>query len=342
MNGECGPISNQNFGKNNPLATQYADDVIRGFGTRDLPVGLRRGTWHQLGAKTSLSAGYNHNWTHNPASLFDHPASSAAGRLGSRTIWRSRPKLLALLHQRTDRSAAARRRRLYPVCGLCDVSVAKFGQIQNVVKSQDNFGKRSRVSDFVSVGIESQFSKTQVGGSVDTGRTVEDNCFVVDSPQQLLNCHLVTPFKAQTMVKFRDYQFPWDFARQRRGQNVSGLSYGAIRRSELDPRAVARRNLAACGTRPVCTATATVPLIPYMTMFDPRRTQVDLRLSKAFPIGGRHKLRADLDIYNVLNSSAVLYANNTYGPSWKAPVGSSVVQGFVDGRLVQLGGRVTW
>ena len=31
-NGECGAISNQNFGKNNPRATRYADDVLRGFG----------------------------------------------------------------------------------------------------------------------------------------------------------------------------------------------------------------------------------------------------------------------------------------------------------------------
>src|SRR5262249_47355791 len=34
-NGECGPISNVNFGKINPSATRYADDLIRGFGTRD-------------------------------------------------------------------------------------------------------------------------------------------------------------------------------------------------------------------------------------------------------------------------------------------------------------------
>ena len=136
------------------------------------------------------------------------------------------------------------------------------------------------------------------------------------------------------MVNFHaSYQFPWDFVASGVVQNVSGLSYGA---NYAAPNSIIApslgRDLAACGTRAVCTATATVPLIPYMTMFDPRRTQVDLRLSKAFPIGGHHKLRADLDMHNVLNSSAVLYANNTYGPSWKAPVGSSVVQGsWTDG-----------
>ena len=93
----------------------------------------------------------------------------------------------------------------------------------------------------------------------------------------------------------------------------------------------------------VCNATATVPLIPLQTMFDPRRTQLDLRLSKLFSIGSKMKLRADLDVYNVTNGSAILFTNYTYGPAWRQPVGSSVVgSGFVDGRIVELGGRLNW
>jgi len=86
-----------------------------------------------------------------------------------------------------------------------------------------------------------------------------------------------------------------------------------------------------------------VPLIPLQTMFDPRRTQLDLRLSKMFKVGQRTRFRADLDVYNVTNGGAVLSANNTYGPSWRKPVGSSVQgSGFVDGRLVEFGGRLSW
>jgi hypothetical protein len=327
LNGECGPISNQNFGRNNPQATTYADDVIRGFGTRDYLWDFVAELQHQLGAKTSLSAGYNHNWTDNPASLFDPSSVIGSWAPGVTDNLAVTPEdyssycITAPIDSRLPGGGG------YPVCGLYDVSVAKFGQIQNVVKSQKNFGKRTRVSDFVSGGIESQFSKVQVGGSVDTGRTVEDNCFVVDSPQQPLNCHLVTPFKAQTMVKFHaSYQFPWNFVASGVVQNVSGFPMARITRPNSIIAPSLGRNLAACGTRAVCTATATVPLIPYMTMFDPRRTQVDLRLSKVFPIGGRHKLRADLDIYNVLNSSAVLYEQHVW----------SVVEGA--GRIVRRAG----
>src|SRR5205823_3292004 len=70
-NGECTAISNPNFGKNNPLATTYADDVIRGFGVRDYLWDFVTELQHQIGAKVSVMAGYNHTWTDNPSSLFD-------------------------------------------------------------------------------------------------------------------------------------------------------------------------------------------------------------------------------------------------------------------------------
>jgi hypothetical protein len=348
-NGECGPISNQNFGKNNPLATTYANDVIRGWGTRDYLWDFVAELQHQIGSKISVNAGYNRNWTDNPSSLFDPTSVIGAWSTGVTDNVLVTPAdyspycVTAPVDPRLPNGGG------YQVCGLYDVSPAKFNSVQNVVRSQNNFGKRTKESDFFSAGLESQFRQgMSLGASVDTGRTVQDNCFVVDSPQQLLNCHLVTPFKAQTLVKTHwSYTFPGNFVASGALQNVSGISYGA---NWAAPNSAISgslgRNLAACGTRAVCTATATIPLIPYMTVFDPRRTQLDLRLSKVFPLGPKKKLRADVDIYNLLNSSAVLYANQNYSAppsvSWKAPVGSSVVQGFVDGRLIQFGGRLTF
>jgi hypothetical protein len=49
---ECGPISNTNFGKNNPLATVYADDVIHGYGTRDYLWDFTAEIQHQIGAQS--------------------------------------------------------------------------------------------------------------------------------------------------------------------------------------------------------------------------------------------------------------------------------------------------
>ena len=86
------------------------------------------------------------------------------------------------------------------------------------------------------------------------------------------------------------------------------------------------RNLSACGTRVPCTATATVPLIKPQTRFEDRRTQVDVRLSKLLRIGPKVRVQANLDVYNVLNSSSILGINTTYGSQWRRPLGAGGAQ----------------
>src|SRR5207247_6163756 len=83
----------------------------------------------------------------------------------------------------------------YQVCGLYDIVPARFGQGQQVVTRASNFGGKSRVSNFLNGSISTRLGAgRELGASIDTGRIVEDNCYVVDSPQQLLFCHVVAPF----------------------------------------------------------------------------------------------------------------------------------------------------
>jgi hypothetical protein len=46
---------------------------------------------------------------------------------------------------------------------------------------------------------------------------------------------------------------------------------------------------------------------------------MDFRLSRIFPVG-RYKLDANLDVFNLLNTSSVIDANFTYGAKWLNPV----------------------
>ena len=110
------------------------------------------------------------------------------------------------------------------MCGLYDVAPAKFGQVNNVVTRASHFGAQSRTSDFAGVTVSGRLgADLQIGGGVDTGRTVTDKCFVVDSPQQLLNCRVATPFAAQTQVKlYGTYQLRGDFMVSATFQNVAG------------------------------------------------------------------------------------------------------------------------
>jgi hypothetical protein len=65
----------------------------------------------------------------------------------------------------------------------------------------------------------------------------------------------------------------------------------------------------------------TVNLIQPGTMYGDRINQLDFRVAKSLPFG-RTRSTIGLDIYNALNSSAILTYNNAFVPggSWLAPI----------------------
>ena len=85
-----------------------------------------------------------------------------------------------------------------------------------------------------------------------------------------------------------------------------------------------------------------MPLIAPQTQFEPRRTLLDLRLTKTFLLSSRVRLKANVDVYNLLNDSSIVEINNTYGSAWLRPIGGAFTGGLVDGRLFQVGGQVTF
>jgi hypothetical protein len=81
---------------------------------------------------------------------------------------------------------------------------------------------------------------------------------------------------------------------------------------------------------------ATTPLIVANQLREPRRTQVDMRFTKSFPIGSTGRLQANFDVYNVLNANTVLGQNSTYGPNWRVPTL------ILNGRLIQISGGINF
>jgi hypothetical protein len=70
--------------------------------------------------------------------------------------------------------------------------------------------------------------------------------------------------------------------------------------------------------------------VPPLSQFLDRINQVDVRLSKILRTGrGRYQL--NFDIYNLLNSSAILWVNSTYGANWLSPTST------LDARLIKFG-----
>jgi len=83
-------------------------------------------------------------------------------------------------------------------------------------------------------------------------------------------------------------------------------------------------------------ANVVIPIIRSYSQYEPRRTQLDLRLGKNFRAGGNRRIQANVDLYNIFNSNSVLTRTDTYGPSWNAATS------FLPGRMAQLGATLTF
>jgi hypothetical protein len=227
-----------------------------------------------------------------------------------------------------------------------------------VVEQASQYGTQTYVNDFFNVSATSRFRQgIRLGGSVDTGRTVSDQCFVVSNPEQarynltsigaassatasaanVLPCHAVSPFKANLQVKLNgSYPLPGRLTLSGTFQNLAGpqiLANYTAPNSVIEPSL--GRNLAACGTQVTCTSTASVPLITPGTQYEPRRTQLDLRLTKIFTVS-KFRVQGKFDLYNVLNNNSSVTINTTYGSAWLRPTS------IVDGRVAEFSGTLSY
>jgi len=201
------------------------------------------------------------------------------------------------------------------------------------VTQASHFGKQRRVNQFMNFTMNGRFGAgAQLGGGVDLGQTVNDTCFTIDSPQQLLNCHVVTPFKAQAQVKlYGSYPVPGGVTVSGILQNMSGPEYQATysaTNAEIAPSL--GRNLSGG------VAAVAVPLVTPQTLFEGRITRLDLRLTKMVRLSQRLRLQANVDLYNVLNGSMVLLSNSNYGSQWQRP------NAVLEARLIQFSGRLSF
>jgi len=340
VNGECGAISNQNFGARD-ITTRWADDVLHGMGTREFNWDFASEVQHQLGQGISVTGGYYRNWYGN-LRVTDNLEVSPEDFDSFCITAPQDPRLPG--------------GGGYPVCGLYDIKPNKFGQVNNLITQASHYGNQTRTNDFFNVTFEARLaSGIRLGGGVDTGRTVNDRCFGVDAPglfgyttagnpaanplphgATTINgrrmCRVVTPFKGQTQIKLNgSYPLPGDFVVSGVYQDISGPAYEALyaaTNAEIAPSL--GRSLA--GT----TRTVTVPLIMPQTLFEGRTRRLDLRLTKIFNLPRKIRLQANVDAYNVLNSNDILALTPTFGARWGQP------NLITDGRLIQFSSQVSF
>ena len=329
VNGECGQVDNLNFGHVDPRATVFSSDVLTGWSARPHNWQLAGTMQHELRPGIALTAGYFRTWYGS----FTATSNVALQPSDFNSYCITAPADAGLPNGGANQ-----------ICGLYDVNPAKFGQVKGLVSQAANYGDYTEVYHGIDLTLNARIKRgVFLSGGVSTGRTEVNNCGVmVNNPQivfvsptsvvstQIVNgpgtvtaprgtnafCNTVNPWGAQTQVKFSgSYVLPWwGIQTSATFQNLPGIPYYAtyVATNALIVPSLGR-NLAAGANGSVV-----VDLIEPFSQFESRITQLDLRLTKAINIG-RTKLQGMLNIYNMLNGSAILSENNRYGGAWRTP-----------------------
>ena len=313
--GECGPWSDLGFGKAREVTTRYADDALGGFNKQAHNWQGSASVQHQLAAGMGLNIGYFRTW---------YGGFLATDNLAVTPADYDPYCIKAPADSRLPNGGEQ-------LCGFYDLRPAKFGLVDNLVTQASHYGDQKQVYNGVDATLNGRFlDGGQFQGGLSVGRTVLDNCVVVDSPEAARDgfCKVVPPWSAGTQVKFLVvYPLPWSLRTSMVYQNMPGIPYTASHVvSNADVAVSLGRNLAGAAR------SVTKELVPNQTLFEPRLQQVDLRLSRIFR-AGTSRLTANVDLYNIFNEDAVLQQNTRFGDTWRE---ISLVMG---GRMLRFTGQ---
>jgi hypothetical protein len=309
-NGECGRINNLNFGQNNPNATNYAPELLRG---------LRPYNWEttvvvdrQLGRGVSVTAGYYHK-VFKGFTVTDNQLVTPANY--------NEYCITAPVDPRLPDGGGNR------ICGLYDINPVLFGQAQNLVRPEP--GHSTGYDGFDILQNIRLPSGASISGGVNIQRTTNSRCVVVDSPEALRFCDDKAPFKPNaTFVGFVPLPW-WGLLTSATYRDYPGAVITATyqaRNAEIAPSL--GRNLASGAN-----GTVNVQLIAPASVFGARQRQLDARVSKRIRFGSSRRAVVNVDIFNLLNVNSAETIVVTYGPNWQRPTQ------LQQGRYVKLSGQ---
>ena len=334
-NGECGAISNRNFGKNNPSATVYEQDTLRGFQKRPYDWEGMFGVQQELVQGMSLDVAYFKHWFRGQ--YVGNNIAVTAADFDSYCV-------TAPSDSRLPNGGGNQ------VCGFYDVKPAKFGQVTNRVGFADQYGTPTEAYNGIDINLNARPAPGAfLQGGMTIGRTTTDSCYANSQPNLDLSpsnlpgavagstlpraagfCDVKPSWASGTQVKFvGSYSLPWQLRTSATFQNTPGPEITAqlsVPNASIAPSL--GRNLSAGAN-----ATVTVDLIQPRTQFEKRINQVDWRITRQFT-AGRYRMQAQFDVYNALNSSAITGLNTRYGPQWLRPTG------ILPGRVIKFGTQI--
>jgi hypothetical protein len=317
----CGGWLNLNFGNFVP-ATFYDPAILNGWGVRPWNWEFSTSVQHELMPRVSVSAGYFRRVQGN-FFVTDNEALSAADFLPFSVTVPSDPRL----------SNAGT-----TFAGLYDQRATVVNR--NVVKAASQFGNQYQHWNGVDTSVDVRLANGFfLQGGFSTGKTMIDNCEVVQQVPEALNgaaglvgpqpgvwtsaqfCHQTSPFLTQ-YKGLGSYTLPWgDVRLSATFQSLYGPQVLAnVTYTNAD---IAAGRVQGLGRPTFLAAQSAANVIQPGSEYGDRLNQIDFRVTKIIRVGpGR--IEANFDVYNLGNSDAILTQNNVYGATWTRP--TAVIQ----------------
>ena len=316
----CGQISDLTFGTNK-AGELYDKDLTTGWGHRPSNWEFSVGVQRELIPRVSLDVGY------------------------FRRVWKNFEVIDNLLVAPEDFThfslTVPTDSRLSTsgetLTGLYNVVPTKFGQVQNLHALSDNYGKQIDHWDGFDISVNARLQNGLVlQGGVGSGRQIEDNCEIVAKLPEMLNlggaaaantanapgqwrpaqfCHreepMLTGVKALAIyiIPKIDVQVSGSF-RSTPGTNLS-VGYTATN-AILGTSSTLGRALSGNAQNMV------IGIEKPNEAYTERRQELDMRIGKVLKFGNT-KTVVSMDLYNALNSNAMIVQNQAYA-SYLRPV----------------------
>jgi hypothetical protein len=338
-NGECGAMSNPNFGRRiDPLTVD--PDTTEGWNKREYSWDMTAGVTQEVFPRVSVEVSYTRRTWGNLKTTINRALTPADFDTFVYNV-PSDPRLPG--------------GGGYPLT-FRDVKPGKFGQIDNFQTFTDNIGGSSNNYNGVDLTVNARLRDVTIQGGSSTGNVVEDECGVVAQHPEMY----IFAGWGGTLDFFKQFnpslgQWPQAFCRRESGwlTNVKGLASYTVPRIDVLLSATWKsvpfpgNNFPSVTSQSLGAQVLAVPIaetnlgrplssgnvIEFLnivhpgTVYGDRLNQTDLRLGKNLRFGRTRTLVA-LDIFNLFNSNTPDVYQQTFGPTYLNPMSITVGRFF--------------
>jgi hypothetical protein len=328
LNAECGPWSNQNFGKE-VFTTTYDPDLLTGWNKREYSWDWTTTVSQQLAPRVSVELSYARRVWGN----FQVTDNRAVGPADFDPF-----TIVAPQDQRLPNGGG------YSL-QFYDINPAKFGQFDNFITFSDNFGKQIYHFNGIDLNVNARFPfALTLQGGFSTGNMTEDDCEVGEKLPEIY----ILPGSGGTLSAVQSIaQWSRSYCHRESGYltHVKGLATYTIPKVDVlisgtiqsKPYVGSNFPSVASQSIPAYAVTPNIAIAPSLgrplaggapvtllglvqpgEKYGDRLNQVDLRFGKVLRFGTTRTLVA-LDLFNAFNTNTTDVYQTFYGATYLNP-----------------------